>query len=122
MNIRKQRGLTLIGFGLVLVLVVFFAYAAMRVVPVYLEYQALINSMNVLKADPRGARMSRRSIEIKLMDSLWVNYATDNIQKKHIRVTRKKNGLQVRVAYEVRKDFVGNIDLILSFDRSVLLK
>jgi len=122
MNIRKQRGLTLIGFGLVLVLVVFFAYAAMRVVPVYLEYQALINSMNVLKADPRGARMSRRSIEIKLMDSLWVNYATDNIQKKHIRVTRKKNGLQVRVAYEVRKDFVGNIDLILSFDRSVMLK
>ena len=122
MNIRKQRGLTLIGFGLVLVLVVFFAYAAMRVVPVYLEYHALINSMNVLKADPRGARMSRRSIEIKLMDSLWVNYATDNIQKKHIRVTRKKNGLQVRVAYEVRKDFVGNVDLILSFDRSVMLK
>ncbi|MCH8227822.1 MAG: DUF4845 domain-containing protein [Proteobacteria bacterium] len=121
MNIRKQRGLTLMGFGLVLVLVVFFAYAAMRVVPVYLEYQALVNSMNVLKADPRGARMSRRSIEIKLMDSLWVNYATDNIQKKHIRVTRK-DGLQVRVAYEVRKDFVGNIDLILSFERTVQLK
>ena len=122
MSIRKQRGLTLIGFGMVLVLVLFFSYAAMRIVPLYLEYQALISAMNTLEADPRGARMSRRSIEIKLMDSLWVNYATDNIQKKHIRVSRKKTGLQVRVAYEVRKDFVGNIDLLLSFDRTVLLK
>jgi len=38
-----------------------------------------------------------------------------------MRVTRK-DGLQVRVAYEVRKDFVGNIDLILSFERTVQLK
>ncbi len=121
MNIRKQRGLTLIGFGMVLVLVIFFSYAAMRIVPLYLEYQALISAMNTLKADPRGRKMSSRQIKTKLIDSLWVNYATDNIQKKHIKITRKK-GLNVRVAYEVRKDFVGNIDLLLSFDRTVTLR
>ena len=121
MNIRKQRGLTLIGFGMVLVLVVFFSYAAMRIVPLYLEYQALISAMNTLQADPRGAQMSVKQIKTKLINSLWVNYATENIQRKHMRVTRK-DGLQVRVAYEVRKDFVGNIDLILSFERTVQLK
>ena len=122
MNSRKQRGLTLIGFGMVLVLVVFFSYAAMRLVPLYLEYQALISAMNTLKADPRGRKMTSRQIKTKLIDSLWVNYATDNIQRKHMRMTNKKDGRQVRVAYEVRKDFVGNIDLILSFERTVLLK
>lgn len=121
MNIRKQRGLTLLGFGMVLVLVVFFAYAAMRIVPLYLEYHALINAMNTLEEDPRAVKMSPTQIKNKLINSLWVNYATDNIQRKHMKVTRK-NGLQVRVTYEVRRDFVGNIDLILSFDRSVLLK
>ena len=121
MNIRKQRGLTLMGFVMVLVLVVFFSYAAMRIVPLYLEYQALISAMNTLKADPRGAKMSVKQIKTKLINSLWINYATDNIQRKHMRVTRK-DGLQVRVAYEVRKDFVGNIDLILSFERTVQLK
>lgn len=121
MNIRKQRGLTLIGFGMVLALVIFFSYAAMRIVPLYLEYQALISAMNTLKADPRGAKMSVAQIKNKLINSLWVNYATDNIQRKHMRVTRK-DGLQVRVAYEVRKDFVGNVDLILSFERTVQLK
>ena len=121
MNIRKQRGLTLLGFGLVLVLVVFFAYAAMRVVPLYLEYHALINAMDTLQEDPGAVKMSPARIKNRLINSLWVNYATDNIQRKHMKVTRK-NGLQVRVAYEVRKEFVGNIDLILSFDRTVHLK
>ncbi len=122
MNIRKQRGLTLIGFGMVLVLVIFFSYAAMRIVPLYLEYQALISAMNTLKADPRGRKMSSRQIKTKLIDSLWVNYATDNIQRKHMKIASKKEGLQVRVAYEVRKDFVGNVDLILSFERIVFLQ
>ena len=76
MKIRKQRGLTLMGFGLVLVLVVFFSYAAMRVVPLYLEYQALISAMNTLVADPRGRKMTSRQIKNKLINSLWVNYAT----------------------------------------------
>ena len=121
MNIHKQRGLTLIGFVLVLVLVVFFAYGAMRIVPLYLEYHALINAMNTLEEDPRAVKMSPTQIKNKLINSLWVNYATDNIQRKHMKVTRK-NGLQVRVAYEVRRDFIGNVDLILSFDRTVLLR
>ena len=122
MKIRKQRGLTLMGFGLVLVLVVFFSYAAMRIVPLYLEYQALISAMNTLVVDPRGRKMTSSQIKNKLIDSLWVNYATDNIKRKHMKLTNKKKGLQVRVAYEVRKDFVGNIDLILSFERAVILK
>ena len=121
MNIRKQRGLTLIGFVLVLVLVVFFAYAGMRVVPLYLEYNALINAMNTLEEDPRAAKMSPKQIKNKLINSLWVNYATDNIQRKHMKITRS-NVVKVRVAYAVRRDFIGNVDLIVSFERTVTLK
>ena len=121
MNIRKQRGLTLLGFAMVLVIIVFFAYAAMRLVPLYLEYNALISAMNTLKEDPRGAKMTPKQIKNKLINSLWVSYATDNIQRKHMRITRK-SGVVVHVAYEVRKEFIGNVDLILSFDRSVTLK
>jgi hypothetical protein len=121
MSIRKQNGLTFIGFVIVLALVIFFAYGVMRIGPLYLEYHALINAMNTLQADPRGDKMTPAQIRNKLIDSLWVNYATDNIQRKHMKITRS-NGLRVRVAYEVRRDFLGNVDLILSFDRSVTLR
>ena len=121
MSIRKQNGLTFIGFAIVLVLVVFFAYIVMRIGPLYLEYHALINAMDTLQADPRGAKMTPPQIKNKLIDSLWVNYATDNIQRKHMKITRS-DGVKVRVAYEVRRDFLGNVDLILSFDRTIQLR
>ena len=121
MKHRKQNGLTLIGFIIVLALTVFFAYVAMRIVPLYLEYNALINSMEQLENDPGAAAMSPAAIKTRLIDSLWVNYATDNIRREHMRIT-KSDGVKLRVAYEVRRPLVGNIDLILTFDRTVTLR
>ena len=49
MNIRKQNGLTLIGFVIVLSIVMLFAYAGMRLIPMYLEYYALVNALDKLQ-------------------------------------------------------------------------
>ena len=122
MNIRKNRGLTLIGFLIVLSMVVFFAYGAMRIVPMYLEYHALINAMDKLKNDPAAKTLPVYKIKQSITMSLWASYASDNIKNEHIRVSKKTDGINVRVAYEVRKDFIGNIDLIGSFDRTVVLR
>ena len=122
MNVRKTRGLTLIGFLIVLVIVLFFAYAGMRVVPMYLEYHALVNAMNKLQDDPMAKSMPAHRIKDSIQRSLWVSYASNNIKKEHIRISKKTDGINVRVAYEVREDFLGNIDLVASFDRTVVLR
>lgn len=121
MKVRKQQGITLIGFGIVLVLVVFFAYVAMRLVPVYLEYHAVVGAMDTVQADPLAATYTPAKIRERIMRSLYVSYASDNIQKHHITVKRQQ-GVQVRVAYEVRKPMIGNVDVIVSFDRTVVLR
>ena len=121
MKMRKQEGLTLIGFGLVLVLVVFFAYVGMRLVPLYLEYHAVVGAMDRLQEDPMAARLSPAAIRERIMRSLYVSYATDNIKRNDIQVKRQ-DGVQVRVAYEVRKPMVGNVDVIVKFDRTVTLR
>jgi len=122
MNVRKNRGLTLIGFLIVLVVVLFFAYAGMRVVPMYLEYHALVNAMNKLADDPAAKKMPAHKIKESIERSLWVSYASNNIKREHIRISKKTNGVNGRVAYEVREDFLGNIDLVASFDRTVVLR
>lgn len=121
-SIRRQNGLTLIGFIIVLVVILFFAYAAMRVVPMYLEYHALIGAMDKLVDDPTAKSMSPSKIKQSIKMSLWASYASNNINEKNIFVSKKDGGVVVRVAYEVRKEFMGNIDLIGSFDRSVELR
>jgi len=122
MNLRKSKGLTLIGFVIVLAVVLFFAYAGMRVIPMYLEYQALISAMDKLKNDPAAKSMSPWKIKDSIQRSLWVSYASNNIKNDHIRISKKTDGINVRVAYEVREDFLGNIDIVASFDRTVVLR
>lgn len=121
MKMRKQKGLTLIGFGLVLILVVFFAYVGMRLVPLYLEYHAVVNAMELLQDDPMAAKLSPGAIRERIMRSLYVSYASDNIQRNDITIKRQ-DGVQVRVAYEVRRPMIGNVDVIVSFDRTVTLR
>lgn len=122
MKIRKQGGLTLVGFLIVLSVVLFFAYAGMRVVPMYLEYHALGNAMDLLKEDPGSSSMTPSQIKNKIQMSLWASYASDNIKPSDIRISKKSDGVNVRVAYEVRKPFLGNIDIIGKFDRNVVLR
>lgn len=122
MNIRRHNGLTLIGFLIVLSICLFFAYAAMRVIPMYLEYHALTNAMDLLKNDPGSATMTPARIKQKISMSLWASYASDNIKDKHMKISKTSDGIKVRVAYEIRKPFLGNIDIIGSFDRSVILR
>ena len=122
MNIRKHRGLTLLGFLIVLAVVLFFAYAGMRVIPMYLEYHALTTAMDKLKNDPASKSLPAHKIKQNIQNSLWASYASNNIKNEHIRISKKSDGVNVRVAYEVRADFLANIDLIGSFDRTVVLR
>ena len=122
MKIRNHSGLTLIGFLIVLVITLFFAYAAMRVVPMYLEYHALGNALELLQKDPASSSLPPSKIKQKIQMSLWASYASNNIKDEHVRISKKSDGVNVRVVYEVRKPFLGNIDIIGHFDKSVVLR
>ena len=121
MDIRRQRGLTLIGFIIVLAIGLLFAYTGMRIVPMYLEYHALVNALNTLQRTPGAAEMEPSRIRNNLINSLWVSYAADNIKRENIRITRS-DGVKVRVAYEVRKPWIGNLDIVGRFDRTATLR
>ena len=122
MNIRKHNGLTLIGFLIVLVVTLFFVYVAIRLVPMYLEYHALTNALSVLEENPASANMSPPQIKSQIRTTLWASYASNNIKNEHMRISKTSGGIKVRVAYEIREPFLGNIDIIGKFDRSVVLR
>ena len=122
MKIRKEKGLTLLGFLIVLGVVLFFAYAGMRIVPMYLEYHALGNALSKLEDDPAAKKMTPQKIKQSIQTSLWASYASNNIKNEHIHISKKSGGVNVRVAYEIREPFIGNISIIGSFDKTAVLK
>jgi hypothetical protein len=120
-NFRKQRGLTLISFGIVLAAGLFVAYTAMKLIPVYLEYHALLNALKLVQEDPAAADMPPAQIRNKIINSLWVSYASDNIGYQDIKISRS-DGVKIRVKYDVRKTWIGNVDLLAHFDKTVTLR
>ena len=120
MNIRKQKGLTLIGFVIVLSFVLFITFIGMKIGPIYMEYYSVVSAMNGVASERGSARLSPYQIRVKVLNRLYVSYATDNIKETNIKITRGDE-VKLRIAYEVRKPVMGNLDVVAKSDRSVKL-
>lgn len=120
MKIHRQKGLTLIGFIIVLAMAIFVTFIAMRIMPIYMEYFSVVSAMNGVASERGSANYSPFDIKVKVLNRLYVSYSAENVKEKHIKITRG-NGVHLRVAYEVRKPVIGNLDVVAKFDRTVRL-
>jgi hypothetical protein len=120
MNVRKQQGMSIIGFIFVLALVIFTVYLGVRITPIYLEYFSVVSAMNGVASERGSAQYSPYDLRVRVLNRLYVSYTDDNVREENIKVVRR-NGVHLRITYEVRKPLVGNLDVIASFDRMVRL-
>lgn len=120
MNIKKQDGMTLIGFIIVLGFVIFISFIGMKIAPIYMEYYGVVSAMNGVANERGSANLSPYDIRVRVLNRLYVSYSADNVKEQNIKLVRR-NGVHLRIAYEVRKPVIGNLDVIATFDRSVRL-
>jgi hypothetical protein len=113
--IRAARGMTLIGFIMVLALVLFAAYLGMKLVPIYLNHYSVVSEMRAVAAQPGSANLPPQTIRRNLMTRLDVSYV-NHVRPEHIRVERSQ-GTNLIVAYEVQEHLIGNIDALIRFER-----
>jgi hypothetical protein len=117
---KKQEGMSLVGFLIVLSMVVFFAYLGMRITPIYIEFFSVKKAMQGVADEPGSERMSPFDIKQKMMSRLYISYTDGNVSREDIRVVRNR-GVWLEVKYDVRKPVIGNLDVIASFDERVKL-
>jgi hypothetical protein len=121
MKIYKQGGMTLIGFVFVLSFVIFLSYIGMKIGPIYMEYFSVVSAMNGVASERGSANLSPFDIKVKVLNRLYVSYSAENVHENNIKIMRTNNGVNVRVAYEVRKPVIGNLDVVAKFDRTTRL-
>ena len=112
---RTQGGMTLIGFVIVLGVIGFFAYIAMRLVPMYSEYYAVKQALKGLEAEPGIANRDPAKIQDLFFRRLYISYA-ENVKPANVEIERIESGWEMHVVYEVRKPLVGNLDVVGKFD------
>jgi len=123
MSTRKYtRGITLIGFLMLMAVVGFFAYMAMRLIPMYSEYMGVVKSMQQIKEEPGAANMSPEQIRRKLGVAFDMQYIESGaIPPESIMVKREGGKSSLQIRYERRVPFVYNLELLATFDKTVSL-
>jgi hypothetical protein len=119
---QSQRGITFIGFVLMLCIVGFFAYVAMKLVPVYSEYMGVVKSMNQLLTEPGIQNKEVGEIRQMLNTKFSIQYVDEaTIPPQNIQLKKQSGAASLRVFYDKRVDFIYNIDLLISFDKTINL-
>jgi Tfp pilus assembly major pilin PilA len=116
----RQNGMTLIGFAVVLIVAGFFAYAAMKLIPVYVEYFGVVKSMKALQsqADIEGATIEE--IRKRLNVNFDLQYVDDrSIPEKNIQLITRDGQRKLRIFYDKDVPFLYNVDLLVHFDNTV---
>ena len=111
---RTQRGVTLIGFVIMLAVVGFFIYCGMKVVPMYTEFFAVKKALKATADDASGGPVEANLLRSDFMKRISVDYA-DNIKPQHFSVQPGSGGPTLKVDYEVRTPLVANFDIVGNF-------
>jgi len=120
MKQNKQQGFTFIGLVIVLGFVGMVVFSVLKVFPFYLEHLSVKKALESLETYPAIRSMSTAAIKDKLEKKFNVNQVT-SVDRKTIKVQRGTGDLKVDVTYEVREDYMGNVDIVLSFSDNFIV-
>jgi uncharacterized protein DUF4845 len=119
---RNVRGITFIGFIIMLCVLGFFAYLVMRLLPMYVEYFGVLKTMEMMKNEPNSAQRSIEELRRDIYLKFNTQYVDENsVPPQAIQLKREGGAATLRIFYEKRVPFVYNIDLVATFDKSVNL-
>lgn len=117
-----QKGITFLSFIIVLAVIGFFGFIAMRLFPVYVNYFGAVKAITALSKEPGSATLTIEEIRKGLEPRFNISYVEGLDLKKDVRlVTSPSGGKQIQLKYETRRPLIYNLDFVAMFDKSIPL-
>ena len=114
-----QRGVTAIGWMIILALIGFFVLLALRMVPVYMDYFKVVSSLESIEEE-KGFN-SAGEIRKLLERRFDVNYVAA-IALGDVKIKPKGDVYIVSVDYEKREPVFANVYVVMDFEKEVQAK
>jgi hypothetical protein len=118
---QRQRGMTFLGLVTILAILGAGLYAAIRLVPVYLEYTKVARALEQVR-DEHSAIESNPQLIRRSLERRWDVEDIASIGWQEVEIKKSNDGYDVRAAYEVEQPFVANVYLLAKFDKSVVIQ
>jgi hypothetical protein len=118
---KQQAGLSLLPvfFGILIAgLVVFLGF---KIGPPYIEHYGVISSLKSLEKETGLRQKSTAELMTMLRKRLDINDVR-RVGREDITIKKLPRETTVRVAYEVQVPLISNLDLLVTFDDTALLR
>jgi len=116
---RTQRGVTFIGWLLLLTPVAIVVYVTIRLVPVYLNYNNVARGMNLVSQESRPTD-SAQAVRFALEKQLDVDAVTFPTSKDFV-IRRDGPSWLLEIEYEDGSPLIANVSVVVKFNKSVRL-
>lgn len=117
-TLESQRGMTAIGWIIVLGLIGFFVLLALRLTPGYLEYFSVASAIESLQNEPEVGSKSIAEIR-SILDKRFSVNDVKSVSGRDVKIENQSGRLRVWVEYEKRVPVLGNIDAVSTFRKEV---
>jgi len=118
---HRQAGMTTLGLLILVAFIGLFAFAAMRLTPVYLNYMKVASVISGVQEEFDGTGASKGAIRTSIsrrfdIDSVAV------ITAKDIEIKAVGNGYEISAVYSHKAPFIGNVSFVVDFDERALIR
>ena len=120
-NRSRQAGVTAIGFIILAVFVGLFAFAAIRLTPVYLNYMKVAGVLDGVYKEFDSQGPTRSAIVTSVRRRFDVESA-GVITARDIKILNDGGGFRIEAVYDHTTPFLGNVSFTVHFDKKVLVR
>jgi cell division protein FtsB len=118
---RREQGMTTLGMLILVVFIGLFAFAAIRLTPVYLNYLKVSGVLEGVYEEFDRQAPTRAAIRTSISRRFDVESVSE-ITARDIEVTAQDGGFLVAAQYDHTTPFISNVYFTVRFDKTKLVR
>jgi hypothetical protein len=118
---KQQRGVTAIGWLILLIPVAICVYAGIRITPLYMNYMNVVHNLNMVAGEIDNGTASAPAIRGAIEKHFNVDYI-EYPDVKDLKITRDNGNWKIQANYDDQAPLFANIAILITFDKTVKLK
>lgn len=118
---KRQAGITTLGLVILVSFLGLFAFAGIRLSPVYLNYMKVVGVVDGIRDEFDGTGASRAQIRSSISRRFDIE-SVSIITAKDVKVLKVDGGHEVAATYSHKAPFIANVSFVVDFDKRVLVR
>ena len=120
-SVPREAGMTGVGVLILSVFIGLFAFAAIRLTPIYLNYMKVAGVLDGVYKEFDSQNPTRPAIQKSIQRRFDVE-SVSQLTARDIKVAVADGGFRVTADYDHSSPFISNVYFMVKFDKSVLIR